>query len=133
MDCSRGNSIRKVKNVYDGAYTDRRWKFTCAPLSGLPEYYEWDCTEFPYDYEHKVYEALSFQCPADYFLVGAQSTYSYQATDRQWKFRCCHVPGYNTASCLLTGYQNTWHGEMLEFETQGDRLITGLASYYSHQ
>ena len=128
--CPLGTSIVAAENIYDDVTMDRKWKFMCGRVVDSAMDSSWQCSKEFTAPVHKPFEAMSYHCPQNSFLVGVKSYWDFDYLDRIWSFKCCRVPGYVTLGCRITGYLNNWHTDLQYFEVGAGRVITGMFSYY---
>ena len=124
-DCGDGKAFYHVESYHSNHYEDRCWSFKCRSVGADTTGCFWS------DYVNKFDGTLDFDCPTNYVMNRVSSYHDSYYEDRRWKFNCCKVPGYVTASCSETGYKNNYDGR-LSYTAAAGYVFTGMYSVHSN-
>ncbi len=74
---------------------------------------------------------INYVCSDDGFIAGLGSEFTATSTDRVWEPVCCIRPFARLINCEqpTATWENTLR-DPLNFTASGDRIITGIESFY---
>ena len=123
--CHNGEVLTRVYSYHSNGAEDRRWSFSCGSAPGGASPYDCYWTNYVNTWD----EPINFMCSMDYVIAGIQSYHWNEAEDRRFKFKCCKDSSYETYSCSLTGYLQSWD-QTLDYTVPSGKVLVGWFSVH---
>ncbi|XP_078344423.1 dermatopontin-like [Oculina patagonica] len=125
--CPYSYSMAQWLSVFRLCQEDRIHHFRC---SFGPAIFDHSNCGWTSQFVNDVKKTFIFKCPSQGFINGIGSYFDKTSKDRRFKFRCCHVNGYQRSNCKTTPYMNQYGGLLNYIVAQGYTLV-GVISKHS--
>ncbi len=127
VDCHAKYGLYGINSRYSPPHRDRQFQFLCKPIATVNlKHCSWT------HYVNQWDGPLLFQCPADYVMAGVKSVHNNQKEDRLWKFKCCKAPCYQTKSCNLSPFINSYRS-MINYKAPAKKVFVGAFSFHDNR
>ncbi|EGD74786.1 hypothetical protein PTSG_07019 [Salpingoeca rosetta] len=94
FECPTGSSISFMGSYHDNDEEDRRWKFSCSPVStGDGTGASWS------NWANDWNANFAFSCPENKYVNGLSSEFDDETEDRRWKFKCESISNAKLTDC----------------------------------
>lgn len=127
VSCNYRSAFYRVRSYHKNCREDRIWKWYCRTMTKSG--YSLSC--YWTGYQNYWDEPLLFKCPANYIIGGVRSYHDNGREDRRWKFKCCRATHHYTRNCKISGYVNSWDGDM-DYSTSSGYAFVGAFSYHDN-
>lgn len=125
--CNSRSAFYRVISYHKNCREDRIWDWRCKTVVKSGSFSQCSWTSYQNNWD----QPLFFRCPSNQVIRGVSSYHDNGKEDRRWRFQCCKANKHYTRNCKISGYVNSWDGNM-DFNAGGNYAIVGAFSYHDN-